>query len=113
MQIHPIFHVSLLSLAATDPLPGQTPPKAQPIEVDGDISWEVEEIYNSKVTRGGWIQYLVKWTGTDAATWEKAANLINCNELLDTFHRLYPAKPNTRTSTRRARHIEGGGNITV
>ena len=60
MQVHPVFHVSLLTPCATDPLPGQTQPEAQPIEVDGDISWEVEEIYDSKRTQGGWVKYLVK-----------------------------------------------------
>ena len=55
MQIHPVFHVSLLTPCAKDPLPGQTQPEAQPIKVDKDISWEVEEIYDSKRTKGGWL----------------------------------------------------------
>ena len=112
MQIHPVFHVSLLTPCSNDALPGQTQPEPQPIEVDGDETWEVEEIYDSKKTKGGWVQYLVKWTGIDAPTWEKAANLVNCAERLATFHRLYPDKPNALTS-RGARPGEGGDNVTV
>ena len=104
MKIHPVFHVSLLLPVAKDPLPGQVPPPLQPIEVDGNISWEVEDIYDSKKVQGGNVQYLVKWVGTDAPLWEKAANLDNCNELLDTFHRLYPTKPRPRG----ARNRRGG-----
>ena len=55
MQIYLVFYVSLLTPCATNPLPGQTQPKAQPIEVNGDITWEVKEIYNLKHTKGGWV----------------------------------------------------------
>ena len=53
IQIHPVFHISLLTPYATDPLLRQTQPPAQPIEVDGDVSWEIKEIYDSKHTREG------------------------------------------------------------
>ena len=68
----------------------------------------MEEIYDSKRTAGGWVQYLVKWAGTDAPMWEKATNLYNYAQLFIMFHQLYPNKPNARTS-RGARHIKGGG----
>ena len=93
MKIHPVFHVSKLSPVAKDPLPGQAQSPSQPIVVDGDISWEVEEILDSKRVQGGYVQYLAKWMGTDAPLWERNCNLDNCQELLDTFHRLYPNKP--------------------
>ena len=64
MQIHPVFHVSLLTPYANDPLQGQAHPEAQLIEVDGEETWEVEEIYDSKRTRGGWVQYLVRPIGS-------------------------------------------------
>ena len=55
MQIHPVFHVLLLTPCAKDPLPKQTQPEAQLIKVNEDISQEVEEIYNSTRTKGGWL----------------------------------------------------------
>ena len=108
MQIHPVFYVSLLTPCVKDPLLGQTQPKAQPIKVDKDTSWEIEEIYDSKRTKGDWLQYLIKWVGTDAPTWEKAANLYNYAQLLTAFHQIYPNKPNINTS-RGAQHVKGGG----
>ena len=66
--------------------------------MDKDVSWEVKEIYDSKRTKGGWLQYLIKWVGTDAPTWEKAANLYNCAQLLTAFHQLYLNKPSPTTS---------------
>ena len=107
IQIYSIFYVLLLISTAIDPLSGQIIPKAQPIEVDGDISQKIKEIYNSKQTKGGWVQYLVKQVRTDAPTWEKASNLTNYNKLLDIFHRLYPAKPNRRILSRRAQPNRG------
>ena len=96
MKVHPVFHVSKLSLVTSHPLPGQVQQPAQPIEVDGEISWEVEDILDSRKVQGGYVQYLVKWMGEDVPLWEKGKNLDNCDQLLDTFHRLYPNKPRYR-----------------
>jgi hypothetical protein len=92
MKIHPVFHVSLLEPAATDPLPGQVNPPPPPIEVEGELEWEVEEILDSRKRRNK-IQYLVKWIGDDHPTWEPSEFLANAPALISDFHHHYPTKP--------------------
>lgn len=115
MRIHPVFHVSKLSPVPNDPFPGQTQPPAQPIEVEGEVSWEVEEILDSKRVQGGHVQYLIKWTGADAPTWEPSANADGCDNELDRFHALYPTKPKPkgRASSHGVRPVEGEPNVTA
>jgi transposase InsO family protein len=64
MQVHPVFHVSLLELAAQNPLPGQRQPAPPPVEIDGEQEWYVDRILDSRTKRRR-LQYLVKWTGYD------------------------------------------------
>ena len=53
--------------------------------------WEVESIINErKISLNGdknikKIEYLVKWVGYDAPTWEPIENLENCRELLEEY----------------------------
>jgi hypothetical protein len=109
MKIHNVFHVSKLSPAATDPLKGQVAPPAPPIEVEGDISYEVEEVLDSKRVQGGHVKYLIKWTGYDVPTWEPASYVNDSDELLTAFHRMYPSKP--KATPRGARKEKRGGNV--
>jgi len=47
MKIHPVFHISLLEPASTDPLPGQIQPTPPPVIIEEEPEWEVEEILDS------------------------------------------------------------------
>ncbi|KJZ68122.1 hypothetical protein HIM_12487 [Hirsutella minnesotensis 3608] len=62
--IHNVFHVSLLRLAADNPLPSQTSDDYRPPAIltdDGEL-WEVEEILDEKKVGREW-KVLVKWVG--------------------------------------------------
>ena len=92
MRIHPVFHVSLLAHAANDPLPGQHPPPAPAVIVDGEEEWEVERILDSCYYYNH-LQYLTKWKGYDAPTWQPVENMEHASDAVLDFHRLYPEKP--------------------
>ena len=47
MTVHPVFHVSLLDSATTDPLPGQIQPPPPPVIVDEEFEYEVEAVVDS------------------------------------------------------------------
>ena len=81
MKFHPVYHVSLLEPAASDPLTGHKQPPPPPIIVDENPEWEVEEILHSKLVRRT-LKYLVKWVGYDEITWEPAELLKNSPTLV-------------------------------
>jgi len=91
IQKHRTFPVSLLHAAADDPLPGQVVPPPLPVIVEGEEEWEVEEILDSRRTRGQ-LQYLVKWRGFADPTWEPEENLVEV-EAVDIYHGRYPEMP--------------------
>lgn len=99
MRIHPVFNVSLLRPAATDPLPGQVNPPPPPVQIRGIDEWEVDEIVDSYWNRRGGgkhLRYIVRWIGYPDPTDEPARNVANAAECVATFHRRYPDKPGPR-----------------
>ena len=91
LHIHPVFHVSLLEPCTRRK--GTTEPEPQPLEVEGEEEWEVEEILDSR-RRYGTLQYLVKWAGyTDEHNAWLPADDVHADELTAEFHRKYPARP--------------------
>ena len=49
MKCHPVFHISLLEPATSNPLAGQKQPAPPPIIVDNNVEFEIEEILDSKL----------------------------------------------------------------
>jgi len=84
MRIHNVFHVSLLDLAANNPLEGQIIPPPPQVDVEGQVEWQVQEGLDSKFVRNR-LGYLVKCEGYDETTWEPAES-INDLKAGDEFH---------------------------
>ena len=92
--IHKKFHVSLLRLAATDPLPSQVQDDFQPppIILEGqDDEYGVEEILRCRTRRfgrGTQRQALVKWVGYAEPTWHPLRDFEE-TAALDRFEEQY------------------------
>jgi hypothetical protein len=114
MKVHPVFHVSLLkAYHHTGPI--QPPP--QPVVIDDDFEYEVEDILKHRLVKSGKRnkqEFLIKWKGYgfEHCTWEPQANLSNCSDILATYWRTQALKdpsskpeplPLSATTRKRAR----------
>ncbi|MFN9965220.1 MAG: hypothetical protein ACK52F_00410, partial [bacterium] len=87
MPIHNVFHVSLLKKF----IPGKMPiPPPVPIEVDGELEFEVEKILLNREKKTNKVvkkEYYVKWLGygPEHCTWEPESQLKNAQECLDNY----------------------------
>lgn len=91
IRIHPVQHISLLDPVAQDPFPGQVIAPPPPVEVDGDEEYFVEQVLDARI-RYRRLEYLVRWTGYEETSWERAEN-VNGLKAVDDFHARYPDKP--------------------
>lgn len=80
--VHPVFHVSLVRRARSDPLPSQTfqdqeLPAIRPTEASEDLvegEYRVERVSRHRRLGNGW-RLLVHWTGWAEPTWEPLIHL--------------------------------------
>lgn len=90
MNVHPVFHVSLLSPHKPRPPHMQAPTDWEPMDhtEDGSPIFEVEHILDQQGD-GPNARYLIKWKGfpESEATWEPSSNLTNCAQLLREFRK--------------------------
>ena len=100
MQIHLVFHVSLLKPHVANTFPGRIVPPPLPEIVDSYEEYEVHKILDSRIRRRR-IQYLVDWVGYDASerTWEPLRSLENAWEAIDLFHSNFPLRPRPPVSS--------------
>jgi len=79
MQIHPVFHISLL--VSTELREAQS-------GGDGSVEFEVETIKNKRINTQGKVEYLIKWQGYSPKdnTWEESTNLF-CPEKVRDFEK--------------------------
>ena len=87
VQIHPVFHVSLLEPYHESTLPGHVHATPQPIAVEGEPEYEVAQILDSKIER--WrLKYLVDWVGygPEERTWEPVENMVHAADAVADFH---------------------------
>jgi hypothetical protein len=73
-----------------------------PIQVNGEVEYEVEAIIDSKLVRNQ-LKYLVHWKGYTVMdrTWEPASNLSHCKEMVKKFHQAHPQRPGSARGARR------------
>ena len=101
--VHPVYHVSMLEPAPVSAIPGRTTEPPPPVEIDGDMEYEIAEILDTKLDRRRRCKllYLVRWAGyegTDEETsWITADELSHAKELVQDFHNAYPDKPKPST----------------
>jgi hypothetical protein len=99
VQLHPVFHISLLEPAEPDsgPIPGHIQPPPPPVIINNEEEWELEEVVDSRHHRNQ-LQYRVKWTGfhDQDKAWYPATNFENSQDAVQWFHRRYPQKPAPR-----------------
>ena len=100
-KIHNVFHVSKLKPYKAS---GRVQPPPVPIEIEGELEYEVERILDKWVTKrrhkSDAVEYLVKWLGYghEHNSWEPAKSLANTQKLVQTFE-------NEHTSVRVHEHL--------
>jgi len=102
VRIHPVVNVSRIH-RYRDQVKGQKVTPSPPVEIQGEMEYEVEKIL-SKRKRYGKVEYLVRWKGYVAKedTWEKKGNLGNVREAIENYEREY------EKTARRIREKEDG-----
>jgi hypothetical protein len=90
-EVHPIYHISMLELHPPNTIPNHIDDPPPPIEIKGDLKYEVAEILDSKINRQRQCKllYLVRWLGYEGT----ADELSHASDLIANYHTTYPDKP--------------------
>jgi hypothetical protein len=115
-KLHPVFHASLLRPYRDS---GRVQPPPPPIEIEGDLEYEVEQVLDHRLRKYGKrerAEYLIKWKGYghEHNTWEPERNLTNASDVLQNFlSRVRPAAPqrSRMDSRKRGGSTAGGGQL--
>jgi hypothetical protein len=97
--VHPIYHVSMLEPAVPNAIPNRVQSPPPPVNVEGEIRYEIAEVANSKIDRrrSCKLLYLVRWLAyentDDEFSWLPATELEHAKDLISDFHATYPDKP--------------------
>ena len=105
LRIFPLFHVNLLTRAATDPMPTQLhQPRPPVVSADGVENWYVDAILDSRINcrRRNLLEYLVQWEENQQPTWEPWDLITGADDALDAFHDQHPTKPRPHQDRQRA-----------
>jgi hypothetical protein len=95
-RLHPVFSIVKLTPAPADPFPGRrAAPPPEPVLVDGENQYEVEQILDSRL-RYRRVEYLVKWKGYGVGEnmWVPHYN-VEAPAAVAAFHRNHPGAPRT------------------
>ena len=99
-SIHPVFHISQLEISTPNTIPNCTLTPPPPIEVDGEVEYEIAEILDSKIDQQCQqcqLLYLVRWAGYEGTKeetlWLLTMELGNTSKLVEVYHSHYPTKP--------------------
>jgi len=101
--VHPVYHVCMLEPETPSLIPNQTDNPPPPVEIEGEIEYEISEILDTKLDkrRRCKLLYLVRWAGYDGTdeetSWITAEELSHAQELVHDFHKSYPDKPGPQT----------------
>ena len=80
-------------------IPNRTSTPPPPVQVEGDLEWEIERIVDSKIDKRYRCRllYLVTWLGyegtDDQMSWLPVTELDHAQDLIRDFHIAYPNKP--------------------
>jgi hypothetical protein len=96
MDLHDAFHADRLTCVTINEMYRKLS-QPNPIEIDGDLEFEVEKILDSKHNRRylNRILYLVRWKGygPGSDTWEGIKNLEHAKKAITDFHKKHPEAP--------------------
>ena len=94
----------MLEPATPNEILNQVKSPPPPIDVQGDLEYEISEVLDSKIDqrRSCKLLYLVRWLGyenTDEEfSWLPATELDHTKDLISNFHSAYPNKPGPLSS---------------